>query len=570
MTSILSTGTVTARWQTLDVDVHGGAAGSAPAEAVEDLLVGTVHPWMAARLADGGIDGWYPIRSAAAEPVLRLRLRGAADEQDRTVHLAAQLSARVEDALGATGGSSGGSAFQPDPEPFGGPAGLAVCEQAQADVAANAVATMTTHRSRARRLHAAADLLLASAWSMGTDWNGTVRWLRGFAGSLTAPTDGAADLIRARGDAETSYARNEAGWLAQADRVREAIRNPNSVAGRWYRQQAKAWAALAEHAEAGRLSRAPATVFRELAHAQLRGQLGLGIADETYLAWIVSLPLVLTRPCEPFFTDTAASVDRVMHEHTKYFAPHFDDQMPDQSLGQLQGREEFWRPLRTVELIRPAGVDEQAARFEDVLVARRSTHGSYHGPLTLDELSKLLYYAAGVTADKALPGSGASYPVRTHPSGGGRYPVRLLLYCHDVDGLERGTYLYDPQAHAVGQLSDRDISAELLQTSPWTRPGAAPPKATGHLDAAACPLWIFPIADLTYQRMAYGLRSYRLVLMECGHIAQNISLVATWLGKSCIGISGYLDDAVHQLLNVDGVNTAVMYVYLVGDVPPAG
>lgn len=459
------------------------------------------------------------------------------------------------------------SLLGPDASRYGGADGRAACDHVLNAVIEDVRALAETHRSGRRRSDVAADLLLAAAWSGGADWTHAVGWLRGYARSW-AEYDLLAieDSARARADAEAAYVRNQADWLARPERLRETIANHGTAVGRWHRLLAGCGAELARLARHGRLHAAPDQVVQRLVHAVLRDELDLGPIDEACLAWLVSMPLAMARPFEPFFTDGATAVDRVMHEHTKYFAFHGDDQMPDQSLAADQGRVDLGPVLKRIALPPAAGPDAHAQPLEDVLVARRSTHGRYGGVITLDELSALLYYSAGVTAVKALPGSSSGYPVRPHPSGGARYPIRLLMYCHAVEDLERGTYLYDPQTHSVDQLARTDLSAPLMMTSPWTIPGAIPPKATGHIGAADCPLWILPVADLTYQRLAYGLRSYRLILMECGHIAQNLSLMATRLGKACVGLSGYMDDAVNQLVNVDGVNAAVLYVYLVGDI----
>lgn len=101
---------------------------------------------------------------------------------------------------------------------------------------------------------------------------------------------------------------------------------------------------------------------------------------------------------------------------------------------------------------------------------------------------------------------------------------------------------------------------------PATDPRLPATKAGGKIDAAGCPLWLFLVADLTYQRLHYGMRSYRLVLLEGGHLAQNLSLVSTGLGLSSVGLCGFYDDALHGALGLDGVNSAVLYTYLFGRV----
>ncbi|SHM12053.1 SagB family peptide dehydrogenase [Actinacidiphila paucisporea] len=554
-------------WRTLSVAVAGGTDPAARARQLDDVLIGTVRPWAAGAPGGDAPADWYATRTAGDEPRLLVHLRSSEDKQ------LARLGERLEGA--ADGCSTQEVPYELDMARFGGPGGTAVAERLWVSANADVIATLRDHRSRARRLRPAADLLTASALAAGGTWRDAVQWLRGHTRSW-ARGDGLtlADETQARFAAEAGFIRNQADWLAQADRVRTAAGAPNAIAdgapggaiARWFAWQSAAWGRLAGMEEAGLLHRPAGEVYSALVHATLHRQLGITAADEAYLAWLLSIALLDDGPREPFFADTVGSSDRRYHEQSKYFVFRGEDQLADESVGPVLGRQDLRPTGRTVTLPAP-GARTGGPGLAEVLLARRSTHGRYQGTFSLDELSTLLHYSAGTASDKRLPGTSTTYRVRTYPSGGANYPIRLVMYCHAVEGVERGTYLYDPEAHALELLSAGDISPQLLQTSPWLDPRVPAPKATGKLEAADCPLWVFPVADLTHQRLAYGLRAYRLVLVECGHLAQNLSLVATWMGRSCIGISGYMDDAVNQLLDVDGVNSSVMYVYLIGDVP---
>jgi thiopeptide-type bacteriocin biosynthesis protein len=575
MTSTLSTDK-TGQWRTLRVSTKGGP------EQLEQLLLTTVHPLVNSASASGGIEGWFVDRSGEAGSELRVGLLGAEDA------LVAQLGERIEAFL--SDGSPDGATtsdvatgnghrttpaavelpYEPEFDRYGGPHGLAVCEEQFVAASKVALGTLRTTRSQPKRLRAAGQLLLASVWATGADWRGAIEWLRGYAGA--PPRDGAltvAEGARAQSTAEAVFFRNEAEWRRHSDQAREAVASPNSPLGGWYQQQARTWAALVELHEAGQLTERPSVVFRRLVE-RMNTLLGLSATDQVHLAWLMSMPLVTPGPREPWLADGPAAVDRQMHENSKFFPTRLEDQRPDLAGATSAGRQELPAPSKVIPLPKPTGQYPDAPRFEEVLLARRSSYGRYTGPMTLDELSALLYYSAAEAVVKTMPGSDVSYGVRPYPSGGTRYPIRLLMYCHDITGLERGIYLYEPEAHALALLSPGDFSTELQYIAVATDPRVnfAPKAGGGRIDATRCPLWIFPVADLTYQRMHYGLRSYRLVLVECGHVAQNLSLVITWLGKSCVGIGGYYDDAINHLLNVDGVNSAVLYVYLVGDVEP--
>ncbi|MGW3498372.1 SagB family peptide dehydrogenase [Streptomyces sp. NPDC001020] len=524
--------------------------------AADRLLLGAVAPWAAARAAEAHTPVWFAERTGEDGGRLTVRLLGG--DGAPLAPLADALRAAVADPSSVTGPALGPGA---DTARFGGAEGLARCAPYLARASRTALAALRTAPSHEKRLRVAAGLLLAAATAAEPEPRRAASWLRTHTSTL------AEDRDAARGGAERDHFRNEAEWRRRHAATRAELALPGTTVGDWYRDQCALRAALAPAHEAGLLTAAPAAVLRTLARLVV-GLLGLTAQDEAYTAWLVSMDLVSGGPREPFFADTQRSADRLMHEHSKFFGARLVDQRPDMVGATAEGRQELPPPLARIPLEPPA-VPDGAMAFEDVLLARRSAYGTYTGPFTLGDLSTLLHFSAGVTAHKTMPGAVSSYPVRPYPSGGTRYPLRVLLYCHDVEGLAPGTYLHDPEAHALDLIDDQDIRAELMRMAPATDPSVAfPPKAGGKVYADDCPLWVFTVADLTFQRLHYGLRSYRLVLQESGHLAQNLALVATWLGKSSVGIGGFYDDTVNAALGLDGVDSSVVYVHLVGVVEP--
>ena len=67
-------------------------------------------------------------------------------------------------------------------------------------------------------------------------------------------------------------------------------------------------------------------------------------------------------------------------------------------------------------------------------------------------------------------------------------------------------------------------------------------------------------------RSKYGERGYRYVYMEAGHISQNIYLQAVSLGLGSVSVGAFIDDAVNELIDVDGENEAAIYLHAVGTI----
>jgi SagB-type dehydrogenase family enzyme len=153
---------------------------------------------------------------------------------------------------------------------------------------------------------------------------------------------------------------------------------------------------------------------------------------------------------------------------------------------------------------------------------------------------------------------------RTYPSAGARYPMKVFVYPRDVPGVKPAVYVYDCIEHSLRLVGPAPDNTDLLRCSPLLDPNEAPA-----IRAENVPLWLFPVADLSYQRAKYGLRAYRLTVLECGHLAQNLWLVATALGLSTITLAAFLDDSLNQLLMIDGVGQTALYMMPVGRTDPS-
>ena len=62
----------------------------------------------------------------------------------------------------------------------------------------------------------------------------------------------------------------------------------------------------------------------------------------------------------------------------------------------------------------------------------------------------------------------------------------------------------------------------------------------------------------------YGERGYRVLLLDAGHVAQNILLVATALGIGACTVAGFHDDALAHELGVDAQEEPVLYTLTLG------
>lgn len=189
--------------------------------------------------------------------------------------------------------------------------------------------------------------------------------------------------------------------------------------------------------------------------------------------------------------------------------------------------------------------------LDDLLGRRRSQHRFSGAPARLDELAAVLSLGDGIVARQSSD-DGAAFQLRTAPSGGGLYPVETFCFALQVEGVAPGAYFYNTPRHHLEQLAAGDFGSKLA--------GATNLKAEFER-ASFC---VALSAVLPRSSFKYGQRAYRFVLLEAGHIAQNLLLAAEAYGLGALPIGGFFDDDLNRFLNLDGCQEFVVYLVLIG------
>ena len=186
----------------------------------------------------------------------------------------------------------------------------------------------------------------------------------------------------------------------------------------------------------------------------------------------------------------------------------------------------------------------------EAILTRESGRAMTAGRVSLEQLATLLHCAYGVTRENA--GTIFPRPFRAVPSGGALYP--LEIYCHTagVTGLGAGLYHFNPLRHELRRLREGDDTRRIAEA--LVQPNVAS-------DAT---LVLFLTALFERSTFKYGARGYRFILLEAGHVAQNLNLVANALGLAALNVGGYFDREVDALLGLDGVEHSTVYMVAVG------
>jgi len=197
------------------------------------------------------------------------------------------------------------------------------------------------------------------------------------------------------------------------------------------------------------------------------------------------------------------------------------------------------------------------SEFARVLLARKTHREFSRKQIPLSMISQLLYYTWGVTGRINAPPFGSLFH-KTSPSGGARHPGEVYLLAMRVRGLAQGLYHYDGLHHTLAKLR----SVQAIKTSIAY---AAGQEFVGDASALFIMTAVFPRTQWKY-RFA---RTYRVVLLETGHLCQTFCMVATWLGLAPFCTAAFQDTLVEKELGLDGIRESVLYLAGVGT-PPAG
>lgn len=240
------------------------------------------------------------------------------------------------------------------------------------------------------------------------------------------------------------------------------------------------------------------------------------------------------------------SIGRKFWELTK--SPHVPDS--PQRLGAPQPPLQLpYDPAAAlIKLPDPRGLSKPAVNLWEAM-ERRATLRSYSPePLSLEELALLLWVTQGVKEVTSRPST-----LRIVPSAGARHAFETFLLVNRVTGLEPAVYRYLALEHAlIVHDSSPDINRRLTVAC----------KNQQHVaSSAATFFWAAVPERMTWR---YPERGYRYMLLDAGHICQNLYLAAEGLGCGVCGVAAFEDDLLNQALNLDGERLFVMYAATLG------
>ncbi len=151
--------------------------------------------------------------------------------------------------------------------------------------------------------------------------------------------------------------------------------------------------------------------------------------------------------------------------------------------------------------------------FEEALAKRRSVRLFSSIPLESEYIGQLAWAGQGITDQQR--------GLRTAPSAGETYPIDLYF------ATEEGLFVYRPAEHSLEQTSDQDIRNSL----------AAAASMQDSVATAGCDIIVAGSVRKLTSQFRNKARTY--MLLEAGHIAQNIQLQAVCLDLGSVTIGDF-------------------------------
>jgi SagB-type dehydrogenase family enzyme len=187
--------------------------------------------------------------------------------------------------------------------------------------------------------------------------------------------------------------------------------------------------------------------------------------------------------------------------------------------------------------------------LEEAIAKRRSVRRYRTEPLTLFQLSQILWSAQGITGARKLraaPSAGATYPLEIFAFIGKQGVITSQSFERSEkaakqpqEELQAGIYHYEVASHSLKLHQPGDLRVDLARA------------ALDQGFIAQAPVNIVICALYPRTSYTYGRRGERYVHMEVGHVGENIHLQAIALGLATAEVGAFDDEQVRKVLGLE-------------------
>lgn len=177
---------------------------------------------------------------------------------------------------------------------------------------------------------------------------------------------------------------------------------------------------------------------------------------------------------------------------------------------------------------------------------RRSTRKYSKHPLSFEEVSYLLYETSRVDFVK-----NESAVFRTIPTGGATNAMETYVYVNNLEGIKQGLYHYAQNKHELTLIEETKTLKERVNSAMLRQ-----------LREAS--IVVFFTAVPYRSEYKYAHTAHKMIMIEAGHAAQNLSLSCEAINSGAVCIAAYNQELCDNLLQIDGEEEFTTYVVALG------
>ena len=172
---------------------------------------------------------------------------------------------------------------------------------------------------------------------------------------------------------------------------------------------------------------------------------------------------------------------------------------------------------------------------------------------TLVDLSVILKLSAGITKWLTVPNGKMAF--RAASCTGAMYNIELYVLCADLEGLPAGVYQYGVHDNALRQIRSGDFRGVLTDATALNE------------TVANSPATIIYTSVFWRNAWKYQDRAYRHAFWDGGTILANSLALAGSRDLPTKVITGFVDDSLNRVIDVDGVKEASLFLLPIGYAP---
>lgn len=194
--------------------------------------------------------------------------------------------------------------------------------------------------------------------------------------------------------------------------------------------------------------------------------------------------------------------------------------------------------------------------FLEFTMLRKSTRVYSSQNVSFDKLSGLLKAAYGITRIEFIESAGILYkvPHRTIPSGGGLSPLEVyVLTLINIEPLRKGLYCFNKEKEYLTLVKKGDFRNKLKEMLF---------EVNEAINTAS--LFLVITANFFRECEKYSNRGYRHILLEAGHLAQNVYLYCIDQNLDTVELSAFWDEELAKFLEIDTRKEAPIILLAIG------